>query len=74
MRKFVCIGYFRDFPRLYFANVGSIEESVETGIKDIRDVKNTKVGWISRERCLDKTFWYLRLSQVSSEIFFVSLL
>lgn len=74
MRRFICIRYFWDLLRPRYTSVGSDEGNVKAGIENMRSVKGTKVGKILGKRCINKTFWYLGLLRVSSEIFFISLL
>lgn len=73
MRNFIYIRYLRVFPRLRDAIVENIEGSVETNVKNIRIVEDTKVGKISREICVGETSWYLRLLRVSNKVSFVFL-
>lgn len=74
MRRFVCIGYFQGLLCTRFTNIESVEGSVKMDIKDIRSVKGTKVGGMSRRKYVGKTSWYLKLLSIFSEVSSVYLL
>lgn len=55
VKRFCYIRDFKDYPRQHFTDIGNVKESVEASIEDIRGIRSTKVGRISRKRYVSKT-------------------